>query len=151
MSQFLRRKAHSSQYIYLPVQLDPCLLLHLSPQLVGFLHHPYVEVLLVGFADNTSLAMGATSGMGKDKLEEKDVEVWIRNNYPCAPRPRFLVDPLSQQFLLFMNWLIEKKNLLVFYPSIVALKPGNTTPVKIIFHGFKRIYTAGELRINRRF
>ena len=53
---------------YLPVKFNTCLSLQLSPQLVAFLHHPSVEVLFIGLADDTSLAMGAPSGVGQNKL-----------------------------------------------------------------------------------
>lgn len=65
-----------------PVQLDARLLLQLRPQLVGLVHHGNVEVLLVGLADDSGLAVGAPPGVGQQKLDQGR-DVWGQFRATC--------------------------------------------------------------------
>lgn len=70
----MEKKCHHSfldAYKHLLVQFNTCFFLKLSPELIAFVHHLYVEIFLVAFPYNPGLAMRAPSGVGQNKLRRK--------------------------------------------------------------------------------
>ncbi len=66
-----KKSSFLDAYKHSPVQFNTCFSLKLSPELIAFMHHLYVDIFLIGFLYNPGLAMRAPSGVGQNKLGRK--------------------------------------------------------------------------------
>lgn len=89
----VEKKIHHSYldaYKHSPVQFNTCFSLKLSPELIAFMHHLYVDIFLIGFPYNPGLAMRAPSGVGQNKLgRKKEFKEYCHNNPTGLALPLF--------------------------------------------------------------